>query len=192
MLPLRLEGTPNVEDGLRILLGFDKPDQNTAAHVLPFIGDGNPGIAAKAFAILLSTEKSEYYAELLEFLKQRGSAIPELVLYPLAARLQNPPRELNPKIMDELSNLNLPVIKLNAMEGMRKLRSTESVSTLIGHLNDADSILRYLAVITLSEIVTRDGYVGPSMYEFDKNPSRYVEDWELWWAQDGKRQYGGK
>lgn len=179
-------GTKNVLD---VLLTFRKISAMTESQAAALSGSQNVGVAAEAFAVLLNTRKNQYYAKLAQFLSQKGSAVRGDDLVAIFSRVQDPGSNADPKIFDELSTLPLPPIELAAMYALRKIRSPESVSTLIGHLDDPDNNIRYLAVIALNEILQNGDDFGPSNSDFDRNPQAYIDRWKHWWDREGKVKY---
>jgi hypothetical protein len=82
-----------------------------------------------------------------------------------------------------------PGLNIYAMEAIRRIRAPESVPELIKHLDDSDSMMAYLAVITLSEIVHRPDEPGPGVPAFEQDKSRYILSWKRWWLEKGSGLY---
>ena len=183
------ENNPSLPNVFELLKTFGSVSPVTEEKLDSLTHNSNPLYAAGAFAVLLTTKKPQYYANLGQFLRLHGSEIPPEQLMTIYGRIQDPGSAADARVFDELSNLPLPVIKLGAMFSIRKLKSPYSVPTLISHLSDSDPTIEYLAVITLNEIVGNGSNFGPSMPQFDKNPQNFISLWQRWWETTGINQY---
>jgi hypothetical protein len=91
--------------------------------------------------------------------------------------------------LETLTSSDFISIKLGAMAGVRKMRNSHSAKALVERLDDPNSDIRFLAVITLSEIFSKTGDYAPNMAEFDQSPEFYTIRWKTWWAQKGRDSY---
>ncbi len=72
------------------------------------------------------------------------------------------------------------------MNALRAMRDRRSIPALIKRLDDSDSNVQYLALITLSETVGKqDGDFAPTLYLFDKKPQFYLDLWKDWIQKEG-------
>ncbi len=177
------------EDALSALLAFREISPNTEKRLAPLVGDQDVRVSSEAYAVLLSTRKDQYYADVERFLQAHGQAVPGGELIVISGRLQDPGSSADPNVFDNLSNLPQPTIKLCAMYALRKLHSSKSVPTLIAHLSDPDPNIQYLSVITLNDIVHNGDDFGPTNYDFDKHPELYLARWQQWWQTVGDSEY---
>ena len=76
------------------------------------------------------------------------------------------------------------------MDAIRGIGSPESVPELIRHLDDTDSMMQYLAVAALQEILRRPDEVGPSIPMFEGDKVRFIQSWKRWWSEEGQASYG--
>jgi hypothetical protein len=178
-----------VDDALDVLMTFHNISPATEGEVATLSRGPSVRVDAKAFALLLNTGKNQYFVSLAQFLSVNGASVSGEELVAIFSRVQDPGPNADPKVFDELSTLPLPPIKLAAMYALRKIRSPESVPTLMGHLGESDSNLQYLAVITLDDIVQNGADFGPSNLDFDRHPQTYIVRWKQWWDQEGKAKY---
>jgi hypothetical protein len=179
----------SLSDSLILLMGFNSIDQETEQLLNRVSAQRSQKIKAQRVAVLLATRKNRYYEEALQLLRAHGTELSPLDQIAVGQRLGNPNPDVNPEILDELSKLNFVPVEIGAMQGIRKLRSTKSIPTLVGHLTDQNAFVQYLAVITLNEVLVRGDAYGPSMPEFNREPQIYISRWNQWWEKEGKMRY---
>ncbi|MGB6192131.1 MAG: HEAT repeat domain-containing protein, partial [Terracidiphilus sp.] len=196
MLQIEADLTPclesdqvNASQALDVLLGFEKVSPATEARLSFLTSSDDAGLAAEALTVLLNTKRNKYYSALEDFLRRRGNSVPPEEINLLFGRIQDPGLEGNPAIFNRLSDSPLPAIKLAAMYAIRKIRSPQSISTLIKHLSDSDPNIEFLAVVTLNAIVRNGNEYGPTNYDFDRQPQVYIRRWKQWWQETGRTQY---
>lgn len=68
------------------------------------------------------------------------------------------------------------------MQALRAMRDPSNARILVERLDDPDSSIQYLAVITLAETFGKYGDYAPTMYLFDQDPARYIALWKQWWS----------
>jgi hypothetical protein len=178
-----------VQDTLRLLMTFHHISDATEERVARLTEAQDVPIATGAFAVLLNAGKDEYYPRLVKFLSGRGASAHGLEFMVIFGHVQAPGPNADPKIFDQLSMLPEPSIKLAAILALRKIGSSESVPTLIAHLDDSNRRIQYLAVIALHDILAKGDDFGPSNFDFDRSPQMYVERWKQWWDQEGRAQH---
>jgi hypothetical protein len=71
------------------------------------------------------------------------------------------------------------------MQSLRKMRSPRAAPVVVSRLDDPNSDIQYLAVITLAETFGKYGDYAPSVYLFRQRPQYYVDLWKKWWEKDG-------
>jgi hypothetical protein len=175
---------------LRVLLGFDHITQETVLAVMPLTQSADPDVALTAIAIQLRTKSLNSLERLQQYLKTYTSSTEPLALFVIGPEL----REINASdalgVLESLSASRFRPVRSGAMDGVRKIRDPKSVSFLIGRLDDADSDVRYTALIALAEITGKsEDDFAPSMYLFEERPQYYVALWKRWWAEEGRSQY---
>ena len=185
-------GDPNsVMTNLRILKALDKPSDAALTLVRSLFADPSLEVALEALSIAVKSGRAEDLRALAGFLEQRKPTLsPDILAQHDFSALMNP-REAGAYLaLESLGDLPYAELRDQAREGIRHLRNPRAVPWLIGHLDDSDPLLRYLAVISLAEITGRGGENGPGMGQFNKNPSKYTDAWKQWWADGGRARYG--
>ncbi|MGH9511695.1 MAG: HEAT repeat domain-containing protein [Terriglobales bacterium] len=173
-------------NAMRILEGFDQLAPKTLKDVRNFRASSDPKIALSSIAVLLKFRVPGGAQALVDYLRTHEmSSTPDAILSVGGELSQvSDPEELKP--LEALTSSEILSIKLGAMSGLRKIRSPGSAKTLVARLDDPNSDIRYLAVITLAEIFSKSGDYAPSMYLFDQNPDFYTNEWKTWWTGEGR------
>ncbi len=151
---------------LRILLGFDHITDDTLLAVEPLTQSSNVDIALTALGIQLRTKSIDSVERLRRYLETYRSDAEPLALFVLGPELGeiNDPRAL--PALESLAASKFRSIRYGAMDGIRKIKDPKSVSFLIDKLDDSDTTVQYVALITLAEILGK--------YEDDFAPSMYL------------------
>ncbi len=71
------------------------------------------------------------------------------------------------------------------MQALRRIRNAQAASCLIDRLDDSNSYVSYLSLITLAETFEKYGDYAPNMELFDGNPRFYINLWKAWWVENG-------
>jgi HEAT repeat protein len=87
----------------------------------------------------------------------------------------------------QLTDSPLIAIRRGALGALRSIKTVKSVPALIRHLDDSDSISRYIADISLSEILNKN--YPPVIDLFEKDESKYINAWKTWWEAEGRAIY---
>jgi hypothetical protein len=184
---------PNRDDrlnALRLLQGFDILGERSLSRVELLCSSEDSEIAFTALAVLLKSKTPEGVENLKRYLEiYKGDAEP-LALVTIGTQLGRLSDAKMLPQMEALSGSKYVSVRLGAMDAIRKIKSSESAPTLVKRLDDPDSTVQYVALITLAEILGRyDGDFAPSMYLFDKKPQYYIGLWKQWWAEEGSKLY---
>jgi hypothetical protein len=180
----------DVATSLRLLSGFDTMTDQNLGVVSRFRSSPNPSIALAAINVLLIAKNPQSLIELVQYLKEyKGNSEP-FAFSNIGNRLADFRDQESLTLIKELTRSRFLPIREGAMRSLRGRRSPASVPELVDRLQDTDSTIQYLAVITLAEVVGKyDGDYAPSMYLFDKNPQYYTNLWRQWWADQGRSLY---
>jgi hypothetical protein len=181
----------NREDSLnamRLIEGFDSIDSDTVLRVERISGSGDTEVALSAFAVLVKAGTPGRIAELSSYLDQTVDADQSISLLSVASELEHVRDSKQLKEIEHLSASKYLSIRLAAMNSLRNMKNLSSVPTLIDRLDDPDTTVRYIAIITLAEIYGKyDGDFAPSMYLFDAKPKYYSDLWKTWWIERGRK-----
>jgi hypothetical protein len=173
---------------LRLLQGFDSFDQDSLASLDPLRNSVDPEIALTTIGVLLKTKTPESVEHLKNYLDAYTGESEPLALVSIGTELGQINNAKALPTMEALSHSKYVSIRWGAMDAMRLMKNPKSAATLVGRLDDPDSTIQYLAVITLAEILGKyDGDYAPTMNLFDKKPRYYIQLWKQWWAQNGSR-----
>ena len=82
-----------------------------------------------------------------------------------------------------------PGLRECAMQGIRKLKVSAAVPFLVQHLDDPQDDVSYLALITLAEMVGKNGDFAPGFGLYVQNRQKYRELWHDWWKVQGAAEY---
>jgi hypothetical protein len=177
-------GRDDKVNALRLLQGLDKLGLSSHDSVASLAGSPDPEISLLAIAVLLKSRPAES-AYLLEKYMESGTTPPDAVLTGVASELGRISDPAALPALESLASARAVSIRMGAMSAMRRIGSVDSAEVLVRRLDDADSNVRYLAVITLSEIFAKNREYAPSMYLFDRNPDFYTGLWKSWWSSEG-------
>ena len=181
------QSDPNDQiNALRILEGFDELSPATIAILDPLASSASPEIALSSIAVLLKAKVSGSAQRLDTYLRtQPLDSVPMAIL-----SIGSEPGEAGAiedlTALEALMTSELLSIKLGAMAGVRKARSPHSARALVEGLDDPNADVRFLAVITLSEIFGKSGDYAPDMRLFGQNPDLYTTKWKTWWIEEGQ------
>ncbi|SRR6266404_1746055 len=183
-----VQQAPGIEQlrALQILQGFDHIADDTLSVVRPLSESSDPDIALTALGVFLKTKSTDSVLTLKRYFDSHRSDTQRVALFVIGPELSE---ITNPKALPALEALStskfLP-IQFGAMDAIRRIRNVNSTPTLIQRLDDSNSTVRYVAVITLAEIYGKyEGDYAPSMYLFDKKPQYYTALWKTWWVERG-------
>jgi len=174
----------NRSNALRLLQGFESLDQASFARIVPLSTSKDPEIAFSALAILLKTRTPESVERLKRYLDGYKGDEP-IAVQSIGTELGRIRDVRALPAIEVLSRAKFVPVRYGAMDAMRGMKSRQSAPTLVQRLDYPDSLVQYLAVITLAEIFGKYEDYAPSMYLFDKNPRRYIDLWKKWWAEQG-------
>jgi len=165
---------------LRILQGFDQLGSNTLGKVEPLSNSNDPAVALGAIAVLLNTKSPVSVEQLREYLSGHNGAAEPVALVSIGSELGQIDDERALASIESLADSRYLTIRLGAMHALRRMKSEASATVLIHKLDDPDSIIQYLAVITLAEIFKKQGEYSPSLHSFDQKPLDYINLWKAW------------
>jgi hypothetical protein len=175
---------------LRVLLGFDHITDDTLSAVTPLTQSDNPDIALTALGVLLRTKSVDSVERLERYLESHTSRAEPSALFVIGPELGQISSAKALPALEALSGSKILSIRHGAMDAIRKIRSPKSVRFLMAKLDDPDSTVQYVALITTAEILGKyEGDFAPSMYLFDKKPQYYLGLWKQWWAEEGSKLY---
>jgi hypothetical protein len=186
----------NKEDclnALRLLQGFDSLTQDSLAKVAGLSSSKDPELAFASLAILLKTGTPSAVEKLRRYLQTyRGDSQP-ISLVSISAELGQFTDEVALEDVEALASSRYQGIRYGAMQSLRKMKNVRSIPVIVRRLDDSDSTVQYLAVISLAEMVGKcDGDFAPTMYLFDNKPQYYTSLWKKWWEEEGKSRYAAK
>lgn len=143
-----------------------------------------------SLAVLMGTHKVKYISEVLLTLQTNAEQIPTDEAIIVAGQIEKYSTYIPTKTLNDFSLVQVLPIQMDSMQAVRNRGSTESIPTLIAHLDDTQSITQGMAVASLAEIVPQAGLPNPTGPEFDKNPFLYTSAWKKWWEKEGRKLYG--
>jgi hypothetical protein len=85
--------------------------------------------------------------------------------------------------LESLAGNPLSPYRLDAMRGIRRIRSSDSLGFLMRMLDSADPNIQYQSVIALAELNGLFGDYAPSMGVFEAQPAKYLALWKEWGRQ---------
>jgi hypothetical protein len=180
---------------LRLLQALDKLSPNSLAvlkHLLPASDDE---MSLAIHAVLIKTGDPEEVAKFAAFEeKNRSEAFLRHLSFTSSMRIISIASALNqvrnvealPSLI-QLAESPITSIRLCALEAIRAIKNKKSIPTLIKHLDDPDSMCRYVADISLSETLNMN--YPPYIGLFEKDESKYISVWKTWWEQEGRAIY---
>lgn len=172
-------------NALRLLEGMENLQPGTLAQVASLSASPDPELAFDALAIMINAGAPGSLETLDHYLKgyQGNGAL--FGLSNIGGDLDDIRNREDLPALEALTSSRLRAIRLGSMEAIRNIGAVSSAPTLIQRLSDSDSMVRYVAVMTLAEIFDKHGDYEPSMPEFRKRPDFYTNEWKDWWAQEG-------
>jgi hypothetical protein len=184
---LRLQNRGDQIHALELLEGFDtlSPDAIPTLTLLSHSSD--PEIALWAFAVLLKAKDTEGLQEILgnldAYLNSHNGESSPAALNSISNELRSIDNPMCLRSIETLAGSKLVTVRRGAMEALRTMKSPEAAATLAARLDDSDSYVRYLAVISLAETFGMYGDYAPNMQLFDQAPDPYTYRWKVWLAQ---------
>jgi hypothetical protein len=176
---------------LQLLQGFDSINHETLAAIDASTQSEDPETAVPALGVLLKTKTTDSIEQLKRYLDNYKSNVDLLAFSSIGSELSriDNVKALGP--LEALSSSHFIAIRHGAMDAIRRIKSPKSIPLLVARLDDSDSAVQYVALITLAEVLSKyDGDYAPSMYLFDKKPQYYVGLWKQWWTEEGSTLYG--
>lgn len=174
-------------NALQLLEGMENLQPGTLAQVATLSASPDPELAFDALAILIKAGAPGSIEKLVDYLKSYQGNGALFGLSNIGGDLDQIRNREDLPALEALTFSRLLVIRLGSMEAIRNIRDASSAPTLIRQLNDSDSTIRYIAVISLAEIFNKHGDYSPSMPEFRTRPDFYTNEWQGWWAQEGSQ-----
>jgi hypothetical protein len=185
----RLRG-PDTLRALQLLEGFDSFDDSSLFNVRAACNSQEPEIALTALGVLLKAQAPDGVDRLKGYLDAYKGEVATLALTAIGRELAQVTAPNDLSLVEELSGSRFFSIQLGAMEAIRKMRNPHSLPTLIKRLDEPNSAVEYISVISLAEILSKfDGDYAPSMKLFDERPQYYTNLWKQWWADEGSEIY---
>lgn len=185
--------TGNDADALRalqLLEGFDAFNEGTIRAVKSLSARGNPDIALTALAVMIGTKKKDSLEDLAAYLRGYHGTENSWAFVNIESDLAQFRDPQTFPTLKELSHSRYVSVRDGAVRALRGMKNVEAVPTLVERLDDDNAMIRYLAVISLAETLSKyDGDYAPSMYLFDRKPQYYVGLWKKWWAEEGSKLY---
>ena len=78
----------------------------------------------------------------------------------------------------------------SALEALREFRNPLAIPVFIQALDSQDARSQHLSVLALAEITGKGGKeYGPGWGIFQQDPRFSIQNWKLWWQEDGRRYY---
>lgn len=176
----------NEEDklaALRMLRGWGNLDAETIKRVEFASTSSDPDIALSAMGVLFKIKQVETANSLSAYLQSSPPPSDSVALTSVGPEIGQIRDVKALPALESLASAQFLPVRLGAMDAMRGLRDPGSAHTLIQRLNDTNSTVRYLAVISLAEIFNMPGDYGPTMNLFDQRPDYYCQLWRQWWKE---------
>jgi HEAT repeats len=180
----------DIIQALQLLQGMNNLSPEILAATLPFEKSSDPEIAIPAVGVQLTTKTPQSAENLAAFLERYHSDAPPISLISLGSMLLEFDNPDSLPILEKLANNETLSVRYGAMDAIRKFKSLDSVPFLIKQLDDSNSNVQYVALISLAEILKFGGEYSPGMGPFDADPQRYLSVWKKWWRNIGKARYG--
>ena len=174
---------------MRLLEGCDELSPGSISILKSFTSASDPELALSSIAVLLKTNVPGTVQTLANYLTNHIIVPMPPAVLSIGGELQNVSDAEDLPSLEALTSSQILSIKFAALESIRKIRSPRSAKTLVERLEDPNTDVRFLAVITLAEIFSKDGDYSPTMEMFDKNPDSYTIRWKNWWAEEGQYLY---
>lgn len=175
-------------NALQLLEGMENLQPGTLTQIASLSASPDPEVAFDALAILIKAGAPGSIEKLVDYLKgyQGNGAL--FGLGNIGGDLNQIRKIKNREDLSALESLTSSRfldISLGSMEAIRNIRDVSSAPTLIRRLSDSNSMIRYIAVITLAEMFNQHGDYRPSVPQFDARPDFYTDEWQDWWAHEG-------
>jgi hypothetical protein len=180
-----------LDGNFRVLHGFPALSGETLTLLRSYSQSADTGVALGAFAALVKAGNPRDLLALCEYVKAAGEAVASTEGYYSFVSIGQIRRPEARTALECLARTPERGLSFEAMRGLRAIGSAESVPELMRHLDDSNSDMQYLAVITLQEIIRRTDEVGPSMPMFERDSSKFIQSWKRWWNDTGHRRYPG-
>jgi HEAT repeat protein len=151
-----------------------------------FLVGKDPEIALATHAVLIKTGDPDEVSRFATF-EEKNRRGDFMKFISIGAALNRVHSTQALPALSELADSPLIAIKQGALEAIRAIKSKKSIPTLIKHLDDSDSMSRYIADISLSEILNMN--YPPYIGLFQKDEGKYISTWKTWWEQEGRTIY---
>jgi HEAT repeats len=173
-------------NAMKLLQGFDSLEETTTSELISLSSSKDSQIALSALAVLLKNKRPENVERLRTYLANYSSDSAPISLVSIGTELSQVRDEKALPNLEALTDSMLVSIRMGAMQALRAMKNPKAAGTLVKRLDDTDSYVRYLAVISLAETFGKYGDFAPSMYLFDRNPEFHLGLWKSWWATEGQ------
>lgn len=183
---LQLPGRDDQINAMKLLQGLDVLDADTSPRLILLSDSKDPEIALSALAVLLKGKNPADVSRLRAYLAGYPSDSGPIAVTSIGTELGQIRDRAALLDLEALTDSKLISIRIGSMQALRAMRNMQSAQALVGRLDDPDGYVRYLAIISLAEIVGRYGDYAPNMHLFDQNPEYYVGLWRTWWKEEGK------
>ena len=170
---------------MRLLEGMENLQPGTLAQVASLSASPDPELAFDALATMIKAGVPGSIETLDHYLQSYQGDGALLGLINIEGGLNRTRNRKELSALESLTSSRFLAIRLGAMEAIRSIGDVSSAPTLIQRLSDSDSTVRYIAVISLAEILNRQGDYKPSRPEFRERPDFYTNEWQDWWAHEG-------
>lgn len=168
---------------LQLLHGFDSFDADSILNLDSLLNPNDPEIGFSALAVVIKANPLEGVERLRSYLDSYEGDAQPMALVNIETDLSLIRDDRTRLTLEALSVSRYVSIREGAVQALRGIKDPRSGPALAKRLDDPNSTIQYLAVISMAEIFGKyDGDYAPSMYLFDKNPEKYIELWKQWWA----------
>jgi len=172
---------------MRLLQGMDKFGTDTLKQLTFLSASSDPDVALSAIAALLKTRSPDSVERLVNYLNTySGNARQPFALITIGTELGQVSDSNALPALEALTSSKYLSLRFGAVDAIRRIQDPRSSPVLVQRLDDPDSNIRYVAVITLAEIFGKTGDYAPTMNLFDGNPGFYTSLWKSWWTLEGK------
>ena len=178
-------GTGNDQiSALHLLEGIDNLSSSTLKTVRDLSTSSKEEVRVSAVAILVKSGDTGDFATIERVLGSLSPAGYPVEALSISSEMSSLRKEDRLALFEFLSASACRPIKLGALDGLRNLRSTESIPSLVNVLDDGNIDVQFIAVRALAEITKKDGQYSPGTPEFYANPTFYVQLWKQWWSSN--------
>jgi hypothetical protein len=172
---------------MRLLQGMDKVSADALTQLTSLSASSDPDVALSAIAALLKSGSPDSVERLQNYLlAYEGNAHQPFALISIGTELGQITDSKALPTLEALASSKYLSIRFGAVDALRYFKNPNSSSVLVQRLDDPDSNLRYVAVITLAETFGKSGDYAPTMNLFDAHPDFYTNLWKTWWTSEGK------